>query len=288
MIKYCYTCKGKVRKYEIKSPINNFLPNDHSTPNGKNILSNACTDSRCEVDTDSVTSSNNRSAARGNEPSNTESNQTNQCIPSISRQVDSSVRHKYATYDTRPTNANHRRLRKSLKGIGCIVSLALTDSPVKKRTQIQACSITVMVVAIVVISFVLVNFTSPNLKSNNSSTVVPTKITSSTKTTMAVTNIDLQPPRDVETTSTTYSSVEALVVTTENSTKLTDLIAKIRKNIKTYPKDGRKSEEKPKEINNRDLSLKFCSCQTDEVCMLNESSGTAICKKAVDTDDPTG
>ncbi|CAG9137613.1 unnamed protein product, partial [Plutella xylostella] len=80
--------------------------------------------------------------------------------------------------------------RKSLKGIGCVVSLALTDTPVKKRTQIQACS-----------------------------------IIQRTETTTSV----------VDTT-----TVEPLVLTTRNTSKLSDVLEKIRKNIKTFSKDAKK------------------------------------------------
>lgn len=298
MIKYCYSCKGKIRKYEIKSPREHFVPNTHSTPNGKNVTNMSVPidpDARCEMTGDTcsvVLPYNTRSVPEDVEPSATESNQ---CIPSISRQVDASFRQKFSSYETRPHNGHHRRLRKSLKGIGCVVSLALTDSSVKKRTQIQACSISVMIVAIVVISFVLVNFTSPNIKSNKiSSTPVPTQLSNTNETSSAISHVNIESQEQTNTTTRKYYSttVEALVITTANTSKLAEVIAKIRKNIRTYPKDVKNNlisaEEKPKEINNRDLSLKFCSCQTDEVCMLDENSGTAICKKAVDIEDPTG
>ncbi|KAG7310688.1 hypothetical protein JYU34_003493 [Plutella xylostella] len=299
MIKYCYTCRGKIRKYEIRSPKDSFIPNTHSTPNGKTFINNNISleeNSRIVEDACSIVVPCNRSSSvhKNDEPIETENNQ---CIPSISRQVDSSLRQKYSSYEPRPNNVSHRRLRKSLKGIGCVVSLALTDTPVKKRTQIQACSIIVMIVAIVVITFVLVNCTSPNFKSNVlSSTAVPTQVLKSNESTSAIINLDLQPQQRTETTTSVVdtTTVEPLVLTTRNTSKLSDVLEKIRKNIKTFSKDAKKSyvdvvmDKKPKEINNRDLSLKFCSCQTDEVCMLNENSGTALCKKAIDIDDPTG
>lgn len=300
MIKYCYSMNGKIRKYEIKSPNDHFKPNTHSTPNCKYVSSNSAPvdpNARYEImeDTCSVALPYNRSNTKDVETSATESN--NSDIPTISQHVDASFRENYSSYGTHANTANHQRLRKSLKGIGCVVSLALADSPVKTRTQIQACSITLMIVAIVVISFVLVNFTSPNIKSNMiRPTAVPTEIFNANTTSTAISNLNLRSQQQMESVSslTSYHSttVQALVTTSESSTKFSDVLAKIRKNIRTYPKDAKNSlisaDKKPKEINSRDLSLKFCSCQIDEVCMLDENSGTALCKKATDMEDPTG
>ncbi|XP_063821697.1 uncharacterized protein LOC135071796 [Ostrinia nubilalis] len=293
VIKYCYTCKGKIRKYEIKSSEDNFIPNIHSTPNGK-------VESRHNESTSSYTPENSFSVISQDLPSSSiplkdisTNVDSNQCIPTISRQIDSSFRQKYTSYEMRPNEINQRRLRKSLKGIGCIVNLALNDSPVKKRTQIQACSISVMIVAIVVISFVLVNFTSPNFTratSVASTIVVPTNnIIDSNETSSAITNIYANPTLRTDVTIKEVSTtMEPLTTSTVNNSLVSNIINKIRKNVRTFPKETKKETRIPKDIINRDLSQRFCSCQTDEVCMLDENSGTSICRKAVDIDDPTG
>lgn len=295
VIKYCYTCKGKIRKYEIKSPItiSSFDPNNHSTPNRTALNDIELPISKhhnylhdVEHETPNYIFN---SIKEEVEPAVVE---PNQCIPSISQQIDSSLRQKYTSYEMRPNEINRRRLRKSLKGIGCIVNLALTDSPVKKRTQIQACSISVMILAIVVISFILVNFTTPSFTratSVVSTIVVPTQSIDFNETSSAITRVD----SDAAVTTTYISTTEyttELSSIIKQATLISNIITKIRKNIKTYPKYSKKIQEsqKPKDINNRDLSQRFCSCQTNEVCMLDENTGTAICKQAVDIEDPTG
>ncbi|KAI5640565.1 low-density lipoprotein receptor domain class A domain-containing protein [Phthorimaea operculella] len=295
VIKYCYTCRGKIRKYEIKSPTQNFVPNNHSTPNGK-ITTKASELPAHNVQENSLHEIRHASLTDNRIPTEATNLEVDQCIPSISRQVDSSFRQKYTSYEMRPNEINGRRLRKSLKGIGCIVNLALTDSPVKKRTQIQACSISVMIVAIVVISFVLVNFTTPSFTRATtvaSTIVVPTPSIDFNETSSAVSLTSAR----TEVTLTTIvpnteksTTPESEATTTTATSLISDVISKIRKNIRTYPKDSKKLQEslKPKDIINRDLSKTFCSCQSSEVCMLDESSGTAICKAAVDIDDPTG
>lgn len=292
VIKYCYTCKGKIRKYEIQSP-NKFDPNNHSTPNGKNTTDievpiNELQDNS-QHGNNGHTFCSNRNSVRDVDFVNVEAPQ---CIPSISRQIDSSIRHKYTSYEMRPNEINRRRLRKSLKGAGCFVNFSMTDSPVKKRTQIQACSISVMIVAIVVISFVLVNFTTPSFtRATNvvSTIVVPTDNIDFNETSSAISSVVSKPNTVTEIItelSEQTSTVTPIVSSTENISLISNIITKIRKNIRTYPK--KQDSHKPKDIINRDLSPKFCSCQTNEVCMLDENSGTAICRKVVDVEDPTG
>lgn len=297
VIKYCYTCKGKIRKYEIKSPKDNFVPNNHSTPNGKITIKDIevpiteLQDNPLD-DNNSHEFSSNRNPIRDVDIVNVENTQ---CIPSISRQIDSSIRQKYTSYEMRPNEINRRRLRKSLKGVGCFVNFSLTDSPVKKRTQIQACSISVMIVAIVVISFVLVNFTTPSFtRATNvvSTIVVPTDNLDFNETSSAISSVVSKPDTVTEIIVTEISkpeispTLEPMIPSTENISLISNIITKIRKNIRTYPK--KQDSQKPKDIINRDLSPKFCSCQTNEVCMLDENSGTAICRPAVDVEDPTG
>ncbi|XP_026759319.2 uncharacterized protein LOC113518541 [Galleria mellonella] len=297
IIKYCYTCKGKVRKYEIKLPSDNFVPNHHSTPNEKiikhieyplgELLENSVGDGP------QLCRSSDKKIRNPEADLETVNADNTDCIPSISSQIDSSFRQKFTSYEMRPNEINQRRLRKSLRGIGCIVNFSLTDSPVKKRTQIQACSISVMIVAIVVISFVLVNFTTPNFTRATkvvSTIVVPTnKIKSnnnSFSTTIIYTDDTLLTD---ESTTVDPTTVEPFVHTTENITLMSSIISKIRKNIRTYPKVYKeRNSYKVKDIINRDLSEKFCSCQTNEVCMLDENSGKSICKQSIDIDDPTG
>ncbi|KAF9421563.1 hypothetical protein HW555_002496 [Spodoptera exigua] len=216
-------------------------------------------------------------------------------IPSISQHIDSSFRQKFTSYEMASTDANRHRLRKRLRGFGCIVNFASTDSPVKKRTQIQACSISVMIVAIVIISFILVNFTNLNLKGMTnkiSTTVVPTKNRDINATASTNTIVDMKLPSESDNSSKEdyiSSTQPANSFSTENSS-LISVISKIRKNIKTYPKFTSKTNEneRPKEVNNRDLSQRFCSCQKNEICMLDENSGTSVCRKSIDNDDPTG
>jgi hypothetical protein len=294
VIRYCYSCKGKIRKYVIKSSDSNFVPYIHSTPNRDieprdNLLA-----------TNELQETSFNIFSQDFPPSNPTKNiqlinnvETNQCIPTISRQVDSSFRQKYTSHEMRPNEINHRRLRKSLKGIGCIVNLALNDSSVKKRTQIQACSISVMIIAIIVISFVLVNFISPNFIRATSvastTAVVPTKSIELNETSSAISDINMNSTVIIDIRTTDYSTTEESVkLTTEATSLISSVISKIRKNVRTFPKDTKKESLKPKEIINRDLSQRFCSCQKDEVCMLDENSGTSICRQAVDIEDPTG
>ncbi|XP_061708862.1 vitellogenin receptor-like [Cydia pomonella] len=296
-ITYCYTCRGKMRKYEIKSPRTDFRPNEHSTPNiriSKEIslpLDDPREDSICEDISRTEVFSCRRSSTKDSAITEVE---INRCIPSISHQIDSSIRQKFTSYEPQPAESNPRRLRKSLKGVGCIVNFALTE-PVKKRTQIQACSISVMIIAIVVISFVLVNFTTPSSTRVKviSTTVVPTQPVIVNKTSSAVTNIALSSAQlpEVVTSEISLTTEDEFSSTTENNSLINNVLSKIRKNIRTYPRNSNKSKEsqKPKDIINRDIvSQSFCSCQTDEICMLNESSGTPDCRKAIDSDDPTG
>lgn len=292
IIKYCYTCRGKIRKYEL----NNFQPNEHSTPNGKLTLDTV--ESATELQENSLNSSceairsNNLHSSRDFEAIHLESKQY---IPSISGQIDSSFRHKFVSRDTQQNPSNRRRLRKSLKGMGCIVNFALTESPVKKRTQIQACSISVMIIAIVVISFILVNFTTPNYlhAMNASSTiVVPTESYNNNRTSAAITKVYADLPATDNVISSEYSTSTEYVTTLNseenNSENVSSVLLKIRKNIRTYPRHKNHGSAKPKEIINRDLSQSFCACQRNEICMLDEGSGLSVCREPVDEDDPTG
>ncbi|KAL4712659.1 hypothetical protein ACJJTC_007956 [Scirpophaga incertulas] len=284
IIRYCYTCKGKIRKYEIKSSSNDFAPSRHSTPNGKieGIEDNLLGDCSLKILTPDIS------------PSQATNNdiESYQCIPTISHQIDSRFRQKLTSFEMRPNEINPRRLRKSLKGIGCIVNLALNDSSVKKRKQIQACSISVMIIAIIVISFVLVNFTSPyftRMTNPKSTTLVPTIKIESNISSSAIVNLYTNPTPAEHTTARKYFRTESqLQSTTEHASLLTNVILKIRKNVRTFPKFPKKERLLPKDIINRDLSNRFCSCQRDEICMLDENSGKSICRKAVDVDDPTG
>lgn len=292
MIKYCYTCKGKIRKYELK-PLKNFSPNNHSTPNGK-----------CETETEetaidelrenSINDSCEAIRSYNSDAKDLDTTGDKQCIPSISQQVDTSFRQKFFSYETRPEQANQqRRLRKTLKGMGCIVNFSLTESPVKKRTQIQACSISLMIIAIVVISFVLVNFTTFHFihATNASNTNVVPSNTDVNQTSSAITKLytDLPIATEIHTTETITSTDTVIRVTTStesSSETLSSSLLKVRKNIRTYPRHH--SSTKPKDIINREISQKFCSCQKNEICMLDESSGTSVCRIAIDEDDPTG
>lgn len=293
MIKYCYTCTGKIRKYNLN---NSFVPNNHSTPNGKWALEKAeSTVNELQEnslnDSCKVIRSNNTNSSRDLE---TISLDNRQYIPSISGQIDSSFCNKYISRETQHRQTNRRRLRKSLSGMGCIVNFALTESPVKKRTQIQACSISVMIIAIVVISFILVNFTTPNFiyATNASSTiVVPTENYNYNKTSSAITKVYVDVPPTENIVASEYSTSTEYITTlnSENSPKnISSVLLKIRKNIKTYPRHKNHSIPKPKEIINRDLSQRFCTCQRNEICMLDESSGLSVCRIPIDDDDPTG
>lgn len=296
MIKYCYTCRGKVRTYNLR---NNFAPENHSTPSGKwtlakvestanelqeNSLNNSCEAIRC----------NNTNCSNDFEAIHLENKQY---IPSVSGQIDSSFRHKYVSRDSRETQhnqSNRRRLRKSIRGMGCIVNFALTESPVKKRTQIQACSISVMIIAIVVISFILVNFTTPHFihATNASSTiVVPTENYNYNKPSSDITEVYVD-PSPTEYVVSEYSTSAAEYITTLNSDSssenVSSVLLKIRKNIRTYPRHKNHSSPRQKDIINRDLSQRFCTCQRNEICMLDESSGLSVCRIPVDDGDPTG
>ncbi|XP_075972615.1 uncharacterized protein LOC142974266 isoform X2 [Anticarsia gemmatalis] len=296
MITYCYTCKGKIRKYEVKSP-RSFAPRNHSTPSKETTIEteeppeNELQEYPIEINTSREVCPYNNSVPRDPESTNVESNLR---IPSISQQIDSSFRQKYISYEMESNNIRRQRLSKSMRGFGCIVNFATTDSPVKKRTQIQACSISVMIVAIVIISFILVNFTNPNFKGltdKTSTTVVPTKTVDFNETASAITNVysDLPSIKEINVTEEYFTTTESSDVITESSSS-TNVIAKIRKNIRTYPKASNKNEHSAihKDINNRDLSQRFCSCQNNEICMLDENSGTSVCRKPIDDDDPTG
>lgn len=273
VIKYCYTCKGKIRKYEIRSPKQIFVPNNHSTPIPK------------------VTIKDERSS---NRPSNTSfrhtdnvsnSIETGQSIPTISHHIDSSFRHKYTTYEMRPHEMNRRRIRKSLKGIGCIVNLALIDSPVKKRTQIQACSISVMIIAIVVISFILVNFTTPSFTNPNevtSTIVVPTMSSNETSSIINKYNKTIQ--------SVTFNVTEQVAIT--------ETVVMISNSVSTETTNIEDSDDIHEESKlgvaidlsetSTNLPPDFCSCQTSEICMLETTTGEGICRTPLDQDDPTG
>lgn len=283
-IKCCYTCRGKIRNYEIKSPGEAFTPEVFSTPKVNNTAKGSI---------EGVNDINDIQLQYSRPHVGTERNEF-QSIPSISRHVDKSFRQKYTStaFDScAHTSTERPRLRKSLKGIRCIFSFALTESPTKKRTQIKACSISVMIVAIVMISLILVNFSAPSLLSavNKTSTiVVPTINKSDNETSSAIVSLKAEPSSTTIKDATQYPLIEDLYISTTSSTKVTNtIIAKIRKNIKTYPK-LKSYMNSTKEIINRDLSQKFCSCQKNEVCMLDEDSGTSLCKTAVDPDDPTG
>lgn len=291
-IKYCYTCRGKIRKYDLTS---NFIPDNHSTPN-KNWTVDKLDPISSELQENSINNSceavrlNNTTISRDLETIHLENRQY---IPSISGEIDSSFRNKYVSRETQPNQSNRRRLRKSLGGMGCIVNFALTESPVKKRTQIQACSISVMIIAIVVISFILVNFTTPNFihATNASSTiVVPTVNYNYNKTSSAITNIyvDLTPTDNVATETPTTTEYITTLNSDNSSEIVSSVLLKIRKNIRTYPRHKNHSSPKPKDIINRDLSQSFCTCQRSEICMLDESSGLSVCRTPVDDDDPTG
>lgn len=295
VISRCYSCNGKIRKYEIISVMNNFTPKTYSTPNVKtlemkverNTTTNFVEEHIEGFFLDKITPDEDINKTYGN---------LKQCIPSISQQIDLNIGQKFTSYDNKSNERNQRKLKKSLKHMGCAVKFGLTDSPVKKRTQIRACSISIMVVAIVVISFILINFTTPaftRVTKINKTTIVPTNILNENKTFV----IHVESYTDISiltlfnaTEYTTSVDDFKYSSSTENVSLLSSIISKIRKNIKTYPKEAskNKSRSKPKDINNRDLSQRFCSCQNNEICMLDENSGKSICRQPIDEDDPTG
>lgn len=274
VIKYCYTCKGKIRKYEIRSPRQDFVPNNHSTPIPKITIKNE--------------ESYNRPANTSfRHTDNVSSVETGQSIPTISHHIDTSFRHKYTTYEMRPHEVNRRRIRKSLKGIGCIVNLALIDSPVKKRTQIQACSISVMIIAIVVISFILVNFTTPSFTNPNdvvtSTIVVPTMSSNETSSTINKYNKTIQ--------SVNFNDTEQVAITEKNVMPISNSISTETTNIEVSDKVHKESKlgealDSPETSTN--LPPDFCSCQTIEICMLETTTGEGICRTPLDQEDPTG
>lgn len=272
VLKYCYTCRGKIRKYEIRSPRQDFVPNNHSTPIPKITIKDERTSNRPA----------NISFRHTDIVSN--SVETGQSIPTISRHIDSSFRQKYTTYEMRPHEMNRRRIRKSLKGIGCIVNLALIDSPVKKRTQIQACSISVMIIAIVVISFILVNFTTPSLTNPNgvvtSTIVVPTMSSNETSSIVNKYNKTIQPVHFNVTEQVTIPEKDVMPISTETTN--TEDSDEVKKEAKLKLVIDHSSET------STNLPPNFCSCQTSEICMLETTTGEGICRTPVDQDDPTG
>lgn len=289
-ISYCYTCKGKIRKYEIKSQ-KSFKPCNHSTPNKDQTTDtgDAIITEQIENPTDNLSQvvCSNRDVL--NDATNSHSKQH---IPSISQQIDSSFRHKYVSYESEPRELRQQRLTKNLRGFGCIVNFTSTHNPVKKRTQIQACSISVMIVAIVIISFILVNFTNPYFKGTSkiSTTIVPRKHLNISETTLAITNIysDLQTVTENHYKAELITSIDLTSSSTTETSSMA-IISKIRKYIRTYPKIATKEHSvKPKDVNNRELSAHFCSCQNNDICMLDENSGTSLCRKPFDAEDPTG
>lgn len=294
-ITYCYTCKGKIRKYEVKSP-KSFIPQTHSTPNKEiTILKEDLPMNRQE----NALESNKREAvcsldnSISNDPSSAIA-EGKQRIPSISQQIDASFRQKYISYEIEPRCVRRQRLRRTLKGFGCLVNFAVTDNPLKKRTQIQACSISIMIVAIVIISFILVNFTHPNFKAvanETSTSVVPTIVINLNEKVSVNTKVYSELLSEAQTNvaeSYFTSTVSTSNPIADNITQIS-VISKIRKNIRTYPKNSNKElTGVPKDINNRDVSGRFCSCQRNEICMLDENSGTSICRKPIDEEDPTG
>lgn len=300
LTKYCYTCRGKIRSYGITPPENIFLPNDYSTPKSNSQPRNSeilTSNSYLEESNNLGDYSNKSNRKVTTNDLSINNDEFTQHIPTISRHIDTSFRHKYTSpqHDTCSTNVNHRRLRKSLKGIGCVVNWSLIEGSKKRRTQIQACSISVMIIAIIIISLVLVNFTTLNFNQvrNDTSTItVPTEIIDTNETSSAVVNFytNLFTPHNTEYVHESHTTIMPLLSTTTNNSPKHNIILKIRKNIRTYPKDDHKKIEKNNlsEIVMENTTNKFCSCQTDEVCMLDEISGTSICKPAIDVDDPTG
>lgn len=285
-IEDCYVNRIKTNNYDLNMQNSYFIPNNHSTPNAKLVHNQ-----KGFIDQNFRFDINNK--ITNNELNSNDAitlGENNQSIPSISHRIDSNIRQKFSSSDVygQESNNNRRIKRCGFRGIGCIVSLSVTDTPIKSRTHIQACSISVMIVAIIIISFVLVNFTASkhiftSSKYNTqvlNSFVVPTKIVENN----TVSNINtLVSTEFFETTTETLNKDDPIETTKKNNLVL-EVISKIRKNIKTYPKNV---SNKSKVIN-RDLSLHFCTCQMDEVCMLDENKGIALCKKALDISDPTG
>lgn len=291
LTKHCSTCKGKIRNYEVKSLNETFYPNTYSTPKDKLGLKTVKSNFD-ELERISYCEDGNfiRNTVFDSENSNLN---RNQCIPTISQEIDTNIRHKFrcTSYNTRSNNLSQGSLRKSLKGIGCIVDFNLTESLIKKRTQIQVCSISIMIVAIVIISLFLVNYTSINgtyATDILSTNPVPTNNLELNETTSETASIYSK----ISLTTTVMvadliTTTKPHVITTRKSlSNVSEIINKIRKNIKTYPRDGIKQANR--RVDDADISQKFCACQSNEVCMLQESSGTAVCKIAIDLNDPTG
>ncbi|XP_039758117.1 uncharacterized protein LOC120632332 [Pararge aegeria] len=301
-IKYCYTCRGKIRNYGITPSKTIFSPNNHSTPKGNS--SHSLIEPHTGLVEKNLDSFSHKDKSKDRITSITDININNaelsQYIPTISRQVDVSFRHKYTStqYELCTSDLSQRRLRKGLRGIGCIVNFSLTESPKTKRTQIQACSICLMIIAIVIISLVLVNYTTLNFMYDaniTSTTLVPIEKIDLNETSSAIISRSTDMPALTESTEKVYKEISStddpfLLTTTKNSSHISNVILKIRKNIKTYPRDGKNTHDSkmPKDVINRDLSKRFCSCQKNEVCMLDEINGVSICKIALDMDDPTG
>ncbi|XP_045445482.1 uncharacterized protein LOC123653533 [Melitaea cinxia] len=296
LTKYCYTCRGKIRSYGITPPKNIFLPNDYSTPksNSQQTKSEILTSNSYLEQSNNLGDYSNKEVLTNDLCINND--EFTQHIPTISRHIDTSFRYKYTSPQHYTcTNLNQRRLRKSLKGIGCVVNWSLIEGSKKRRTQIQACSISVMIIAIIIISLVLVNFTTLNFNQvrNDTSTItVPTESIVTNETSSAVINFytNLLTPNNTEYVKENHTTIIPLLSTTTNNSPIHNIILKIRKNIKTYPKDDHKKLGKNNlsQIVMENTTNKFCSCQTDEICMLDEISGTSICKQAIDVDDPTG
>lgn len=288
-VKYCYTCRGKIRKYEVRSYDNSFIPNNYSTPNKaitEQTIKNA-TDSKDEaqVKFKAIT-------LYPSSPLNDLDSENTTDIPTISRKIDSELCQKFTSYETQFTESNQRRFRNNTNGIGYLTNFSSVYRPSKKRKKIQACSISVMIIAILVISFILVNITTPHLANSikvNSTITVPNNNTIDyNETSSAIINTNV--PKVTKTESPRTTTMELLALYASKNTSLSGVMSNIRKNIKTYPKNSNKSHEnsKPKEISYRDISQKFCSCQIDDICMLDENSGKSICRPPIDKSDPTG
>ncbi|XP_028036682.1 uncharacterized protein LOC114247824 isoform X1 [Bombyx mandarina] len=294
VIKYCYTCKGKVRKYEINPVCESFIPTTYSTPN------TTCTETTENEDVDSAQCiekeiRGSRRIETVNNERNMRESELNENIPSISQHVDSDFRNKYTSYEL-PTNENSRRGNTKIReGMCWVLKINKSDSLFKKRTQLQACSISVMIVAIVVISIVLINFATPNLTHASnvvSKIVVPTSTIYFNDTSIETSTVNLNNASSSNAIAMNFTNY---VITTEHSSIenisiVSSIISKIRNNLKTFSKEETKNKQilKPKDIINRDISKKFCSCQSNEICMLDENSGKSVCRIPIDRDDPTG
>ncbi|XP_013176577.1 PREDICTED: uncharacterized protein LOC106124450 [Papilio xuthus] len=288
--KYCSSCRGKIRNYKLKNTNENFTPKSYSTPREKFSVSKSETKFD---DLEKITCCDEGSLVRN--ISENEIANLNKTIPTISEDIDSGIQHKFrcTSFDTTTSNPRQGRLRKSLKGIGCFVDL--TQSSIKKRTQLQVCSISIMILAIVIISLILVNFTHHETQATNiiSTNAVPTKNIDLNEIPSATASIYSELPLTATVRITEFDTTLAPFTTTaKNISYLSNILTKIRKNIKTYPKQGNKTQLSFK-INNdsttgANITQKFCECQKNEVCMLEESSGTSLCLIALDPDDPTG